>query len=246
MTGPTDHSTDRWERIAAFLDGALSNAEADAFAAEMERDTALADDVARMAGNDGLLRDAFTLPETDAAVLTRMGLADPGPAHSSVPLAANDNPPFWRRWQVPLGGALAASLALFLTLGLPGGGSQPAGMAGALEATPSGQLASLDGGASLTPVLSFTAADGRFCREFTFADGADQTGAIACRGAQGWVVEAWGDGGDTLPDPGTIVLAGGAGNRSLDETYARLGASDPLSATRESALIAEGWQENAK
>lgn len=233
------------ERIAAYLDGAMSDAEVELFEQEMARDPQLATEVERLASNDSLLREAFA--ETadngiDDAFLKRMALGQLAPPTSpALPAAANDNSPFWRRWQVPLGAGIAAALALALTFTLRGGAAQsPVGLA--LEQTPSGQVATLDNGATITPVLSFKAGDGRFCREFTYAAASGERGAIACRNAKNWSVEAWGDGAATLPDPDEIALASGAGETSLDEAYASLGAGDPLQMSEENDLIAKGWK----
>lgn len=240
MTGKPDLD----ERIAAYLDGTMSESEAEAFEQEIADDPLLAAEFERLSGNDDLLREAFAEPGVDDAFLARMGLgggeqpiAQP---LDSGPVAANDNPPFWRRWSVPLGGAIAANLVLVATLSLQQGAGAP-GIGEALETTPSGQLASLDDGASLTPLLSFEAGDGRYCREFAYASGAAESGGIACRGSDGWQVEAWGAGAARMPDPGDIALASGAESSTLEETYARLQASDPILAAREKALIARGW-----
>lgn len=232
------------ERIAAYLDGAMSESDAAAFESEIADNPLLAAEMERLAGNDALLREAFAEPEVDDAFLEKMGLGQSAPdvphiEHSGI-AAANDNPPFWRRWSVPIGGAIAASLALVATLSLQQGAGGP-GMGDALETTPSGQLAALDDGASLTPLLSFQAGDGRFCREFAYASGTAERGGIACRGGDGWQVEAWGEGAAPLPDPGEIALASGADTGALEDAYARLQASDPILADRENALIERGW-----
>lgn len=238
MTGKSDIH----ERIAAYLDGGMSESEARAFEQEVDENPSLAAELERLMHNDALLRAAYAEPEIDDSFLARMGLeTQTGPASTTPALAmpANDNLPLWRRWQWPVGGAIAAGLALALTLTFQSGAGGR--FNDALDRTPSGQLAALDQGASLTPVLSFEAGDGRFCREFAYSAGSSNRAGIACRSAGGWTIEAWGEGAGTLPDPGEIALASGADTRSLDETYRALGASDPISADRESALIKGGW-----
>lgn len=245
MTGNPDLD----QRIAAYLDGAMSDAETEAFEQEIAGNPALAAEFERLAGNDALLREAFAEPAVDDDFIARMGLGPTAieatsPAKSD-PVPANDNPPFWRRWSVPIGGAIAASLALVVTLSLTqGAGGNPIG--DALEATPSGQLAALGDNASVTPILSFTAGDGRFCREFNYADANGERGGIACRDSSGWQVEAWGEGAAQLPDPDEIALASGTDTQSLEDAYQRLDASDPIVAGREQALIANGWSDDQK
>lgn len=232
------------ERFAAYLDGAMSKSDAAAFECEVADNPLLAAELERLASNDAVLREAFAEPDVDDAFLEKMGLRERAPAISPVEksgtAAANDNPPLWRRWSVPIGGAIAASLALVATLSLQQGAGGP-DIGSALETTPSGQLASLDDDASLTPLLSFQAGDGRYCREFSFSSGTAERSGIACRGGDGWQVEAWGAGTAKLPDPDEIALASGADTGTLEEAYARLQASDPILAAREKTLIDRGW-----
>ncbi|TRD10916.1 hypothetical protein FGU71_02940 [Erythrobacter insulae] len=235
-------------RIAAYLDGAMSEEEALQFEHELEADSELADVVARFASNDDLLRQAMATDEghgIDDAFLARMGLAEAAAAsppannrHAS-PEPANDNPPFWKRWQVGAGAAIAACLALVLTFALPGAG--PPGFGDALEATPSGQLASLGDGETLSPILTFEAGDGRFCREFTYATAQSESSGIACRSTSGWKIEAWSDDAVDIPDSSEIALAGSDGPSSLDEAYDRLDAGDPLAVEKESQIMRNGW-----
>lgn len=235
-------------RITAYLDGAMSEKEALEFENELEADAELADQVARLASNDDLLRQAMAIDEetaVDDAFLARMGLTEAPAApladssQRASPEPANDNPPFWRRWQVGAGAAIAACLALVLTFALPSAGSPEFG--DALETTPSGQLASLGDGATITPILTFEAGDGRFCREFTFAAAQSESSGIACRSSTGWKIEAWSDDAVEIPDSSEIALAGSDGPSSLDEAYARLEAGDPLAIEREGQIIRNGW-----
>lgn len=241
---PDRPQSDRDQWISAYLDGALDEAGMAAFEAALATDPVLAADLERLLGNDSLLRDAFAQPMhdvPDSALLARMGLAEQPPP---APVAANDNPPFWRGWRLPAAGALAAALALAITVGMPGGPA-PMQFGPALDATASGQLARLEGGAELTPVLSFAAADGRFCREFTLGgEGSSGGNGIACRQGPGnWRVEALEPGAARLADSDSIVLAGGADSAALAAVYDRLGAGDPLTLEREERLIAGDWQQ---
>lgn len=252
---PEQPNRDEW--ICAYLDGALDEAGMAEFEAAMDCDPALAAEVERLLGNDSFLRAAFDDPiqqGVDDALLERMGLADPVTTSADVivlaerrtaTVAANDDQPGWRRWRLPAAGAVAAAVALLVTLGLPGG--RPATMAfdAALDATPSGQVAMLDGGEELTPVLTFSAGDGRFCREFSLGSGQGGGTGIACRGdTGGWQVEALEGGATRLADSGTIALAAGAQSSAIDAAYVTLDAGDPLQSARERALIANHWAAN--
>lgn len=253
MTGPQS----RDERIAAFLDGTLDDTEQAAFEAELERDPALSAEVERMMGNDALLREAYAGPieeGVDEALLVRMGLTTESQAdvvnltdhRADGPFAANDNAPFWRRWQVPLGGAIAAALALTLILTNQQGPTSGASFDDTLDGTPSGQVASLEGGQELKPLLTFQAGDGRFCREFSFGKGDAGGTGIACRSGGRWKVEALDKGATELAKGSEIGLASGEDGAGLDAAYARLKAGDPMGPEIESALISSGWQEAGK
>lgn len=231
--------TDRDERIAAYLDGQLSDEEMAAFQAAMEADPSFADEVARFGSNDDLLRAAFDAPmqePVDAALLERFGLAEP------TTVAANDNAPLWQRWKYPLGGAIAASLALVFVSQIGVGG--PDALSTALDKTPSRIAAQIDGGKTVTPQLSFAAADGRFCREFILKAADTTSTGIACRANGKWSVEAQAAGGADLPASGEIMTAGGGSAAGLEASYDRLSPSDPFDAGREAELIANGWTKN--
>ena len=222
---------DRNERLAAWLDGALPPDEAEAFAAEVARDPALAAQAEAWRAHDQQIAEALTSADRpiDDALLARLGLAP-------APVAANDNPrgPAWR-W-LAAGSALAASVAAAVMLTLQT--AAPADpLSTALEQTASLASATLADGRTITPTLTVRAADGRWCREFR--EGVET--ALACRAGGRWTVEARAKAG-AAADPGAIAMAGGADPEPLDAAYAKLKASDPLNAADESALLAKHWQ----
>ena len=237
MTDQLDEK--RAERLAAWLDGAMNEADAAAFAAEMECDPALAERAARWRANDQAIAQAFApmANETiDPALVARLGLATP----VAAPSAANDNPPWWRR-HLPLTGALVASAAAALALVImPRGGQAPLDpLSQALETTPSLAQASLADGRRIVPMLTVRAADGRWCREYR----GDGRIGLACRGANGWTVEAEGKASNgEAPSGDDYALASGADGAALEGAYRRLGATDPVDGTTETAAIAAHWQ----
>ena len=237
----TRDTCDEDERLAAWLDGAMPALEAEAFAAELERNPALAAKAEAWQANDSALAGAFSANERpiDDALIARLGLA-PQPALAPVvaPItAANDNPRLVRFAWLAGGSALAASVAaaLLLTVRPPA----PAdGLSDALERTASLGTARLADGRTITPQLTVRVADGRWCREFRTSD---ET-ALACRaGAGHWTVEARAK-GKAAQNPGAIAIASGTDAAALDAVYRRLNASDPVDAANERALIAKGWK----
>lgn len=241
--------TDRSDMIAAYLDGTLEGGALEAFEAELGKNAELAQELARFATNDDLLRAAFDAPMQEPvndALLERMGL---GTAKASVPnlpvtsMAANDNPQFWKRWQWPVGGAIAASLALIAVLQTGQGLQSESEFALALDSAPSATAVQLANGGTVTPKLTFAAGDGRYCREYLQTGAAGSETGIACRSGSTWKVEATAKGGEMLPDSDEIVAASGESQAELDEVYARLGASDPLNVEAERALIQRKWSK---
>jgi anti-sigma-K factor RskA len=248
------------ERISAWLDGAMSPQEAAAFEKEMEGNPEMASLVERWRGNDARLRAAYQSPEAGAisdALLGRLGLADQQPADNVVALddfraarraALNDNAAPYK-WRWPLVGSIAASVVAVLAIGsfwL----QQPSGIEGqpafqtAMNGTNSGVAIALSDAQTLTPILSFEAGDGRFCREFALSGAAGSNQGIACKSAGQWQVEALVKGGGALPTNDEIRTAGGKDDASLDAVYRRLDAGDPIGSEKEKSLISNGWQKN--
>lgn len=250
------------EQISAWLDGSLPNEELAAFEAAMDSDPDLVARIERLQGNDASLRAAFPLDDTISdALLTRLGLAQEAPvkdaqiidfakareqmAQRSATVAPDRQ---GRRWVA--GGALAASLALGLIFLRPssentsGAMDQTDAFQTAMQTSPSSRPAQLADGSTITPVLSFRAGDGRYCREFA----TPRENGIACRTDEKWSIEALTHGG-TAPvetSGGGIRTAAGADGASLEAAYTRLKASDPLSGVQENDLITKSWKISAK
>lgn len=225
-------TADRDERLAAWLDGALSPEDAAAFEAELAAYPELAERAANWRANDAWVSEALeplAAAPIEPELLAKMGLA--------APLAANDNRPWWRCHAVPLGGALAASLALVVVAVQPVREARDP-LSLALDTTPSLAQARLADGRTIEPVLTVRAADGRWCREFRSSD----TVALACRNDGRWTVE--GQGHDARPTQGgDYGLAGNAEDNALDAVYRRLGVDDPVGKQQEAELIERGWGE---
>lgn len=224
------------ERLSAWLDGAMTPDEARAFEAELERNPELAERAATWRANDSFISGALAPladEPIDADLLARMGLAEPQP----LPTAANDNPEWWRRSWLPVGGALAAGLALALVMvQRPDAAAPDGGLSLALETTPALRQARLADGRTIEPVLTAKAADGRWCREYRIGENI----GIACRTGKSWKVEA--EGRAAAPHTGgDIQLAGGESSAAIDAAHGRLGTADPIDSAAEQAAIAKGW-----
>jgi hypothetical protein len=236
----------RDEMIAAYLDGTLPDEELRAFEAAMEADPELAADTLRIQGNDALLRAAYDAPiaqGVDDALLARLGLGAGVAAFPAKPAAANDN--ILRRYW-PVGGAIAASLLAIAILTNPWASADPAQSEAfqvAMQTTPSRTSTTLPQGHSVEPLVTFAAADGRYCREFAIRSKGGGQNGIACRGGSKWTIEALVKGAAELSTSGEIQTAGGADGSNLDAVYTRLGASDPIDKGKENELISKRWKK---
>lgn len=226
------------ERLAAWLDGALPEAEAQAFSMELAASPALRALEQEWRANDRLIADAFApLAEApiDPALLRRMGLE---PEPQAAPLPANDNQPArWKRFAPWGGAAIAAGIALAVMLGRPAAVDP---LSQALDRTPSLASATLPDGRRIEPTLTVRAADGRWCREYRSGGSI----ALACRNGEGrWSTEGEGaaPAGQSQPFDG-IAMASGPEGSALDPAYRRLRASDPVDAKAEAGLISCGWK----
>lgn len=253
---------DAVEKLSAYLDGALGPAERAALEVELAADPALAAELARLRGNDDLLQQAFAMPGEDAAearmreAIAAAATAGTAPAADVVDFAsarARRRSLGWataQRWTWPAAAAAALVLGLFLGNRIQGPDRGPAGaiatsasFATALDRTPSSGSAAVGDG-RLTPILSFAAGDGRFCRQFVLGGRPDEKAGIACRGPSGWTIEALAPHA-AGPAPGAeqgYETAAGPENDSLDIAYSRLRGGDPLDAAAEQRLIRDGWR----
>ncbi|MBP6379042.1 MAG: hypothetical protein KA312_01355 [Sphingorhabdus sp.] len=231
--------TDRYETIAAYLDGSLTGEVRLRFEAEMQADETLVAEVNQWQANDAMLRAAFPIAEggIDATMLDRLGLAEP----KTPPIAANDNRWSWGRIGLA-GGALAASLAVAMLLLKPAakGPADDQQFQIAMEKLPSGQSAILSDGASVRPILTFRAGDGRYCREFAIER---VGGGITCRLDGQWSIEAESARGADTGDTDQIRTAAGSDPAPLDVAMEKLGASDPFNGKKEKDIISLGWRE---
>lgn len=255
MSAPEAMSRDH-ERVSAYLGGTMTSQEASAFEQELKDDLGLAAVVERWQGNDAFLKQAFATPNaTDIsdALLARLGLTETAASANVVAIDSfrrphdeqNDNSAS-PKWRWPMVASIAASLVVALAVGnllL----TKPPGIAGeamfqtAMNNSASGIDVALNETQILTPILSFEARDGRFCREFALKDNAGSNQGITCKTGNQWTIEALVNGGKALPSSGEIRTAAGNEGATLDTVYSRLGAGDPVDRSTEEYLILRRW-----
>ncbi|MBP0465894.1 hypothetical protein J5Y09_18355 [Roseomonas sp. PWR1] len=212
------------ETLLLFVDGLLPDAEAEAIAAAIESDPALAERAALLAEGRDAARGAFA--DT---------LAEPVPAHlvaaAMAPAAGNDNRPGWRRTGFGLLAGVAAGFALALSL--PSGDGDGMLTPRILAALDS-RAGTVGGGVVVAGTHATEA--GMICRAFTVAERAGGMAGLACREENGWRLRA------------AVARAGGGGYQPasgvdplIGEVLERLGAGPALSAEEEAAARRRGW-----
>lgn len=228
------------EDITAFADGQLSPEREAEVAAAVATDPALAQQVAAHRSLKAMLSGHYA-PIAEQAVPDRLAamLAAPREAEVVDFAAAKERREERRRlprWTWVAGPALAASLALAVIL--PRGGGE--------EASPyaDAQLASvLDNAlvvsqsrqAETRVLLSFRDDADRYCRAFTGTTG----GGIACRDAEGWKLEAVGEGSEASTSDYRMA---GADDAEILARAQEMAAGPALNAGAEAEAKEKGWR----
>jgi hypothetical protein len=217
------------ELLSAYLDDALDAAGSASVAAALQADPGARLRLESMREADRALRAALPLKQGD---IFESALAE-----------GMRSRPTGRRMRHVLPWALAASLAgLIVGYLLPRAGvdSTAHPMDAALQAA----LASQHSGAAVESgtqmVLSFQAADGRYCRLFRAGTAEAMGEGLACRDASGdWKLTAW-----DASAPTAVNGFRTAGVSALvDGAMATLGGKPAMSATEEDAVIARQWRD---
>lgn len=226
------------ETLMAFADGELDATAAAEVRDALDYDAALQMRLEKLRDADGLLRAAISPGSDIPSRFTQ--LLKPAPALK-----------FRRAW-VPAGAALAAGLAVWMmgvVLSGPAAwlrqtdqGLAVAGpLAEAATRTPSGTSFEV-GTLIVQPVVSFTAADGRPCRDLHLRNDDRAARFIACRDVKSgnWLVEAMANVPNTNRED-TYRPAGAQVSPVIDSALARLGGKEPMDAKAETDAIARNW-----
>jgi hypothetical protein len=238
------------EQVAAFVDGQLDAQDTAQIQAAMRHDLTLAGRIARQRALRARISRHFDAVLGEA-VPERLTRALEGKGGAATPIGAARKSgarlvaprPLW--WSAAAASVLVAALVGWL---LPRGADSAlvpteAGlMAGnVLETALSDRISaegSRNGGVLVS--LSFRAGDGRYCRTFSLDSGID---GLACRTADGWVVEATG----RSPEGDTAITqeyrqASSALSPSVLAAITRWQAGDALTPEEERSVREAGWR----
>ena len=147
------------------------------------------------------------------------------------------------RWPAGIAVAVAASALFVVGTTLNGGGAT---LATALDKARTGETIAIEARERVTPVATFAAADGRWCREFRIAAAKGNRTGVACRSRGRWSTEVMVASNKPVDAGDDYQTAAGDQLPALDRVYRRLGAADSLSPDDERALIDSGWRTKTR
>jgi len=230
------------ERLSAFLDAELPEAEMEAIRQALADNEQLAERLAELAMVDELVArsaasiDSQPLP---AQINQLLAASQPDAKVIAFPLAW----PLARRLRQLARNnlAIAASVMLVMAVGafqlLAPRQDHWQAVAQLLETGRSGQQLMASDGSRLNARLSFTDQQGDYCRQFQLRDRTGVSEQIACRRQGQWQPVA------SVPvkpkAPGSYQTA--SGESPLDEQLDHMISGDPLDAAAEAAAIAKHW-----
>lgn len=246
--------------LSAWLDGELTDDEADRITERLAREPALMRRLEAMKSADDATRQAFERLDEQpmpAAVLEMLGAGASQPSAKVLAFPGRMARSFA---QLPV--ALAASVALvagFLVSNVlreaptDPYGITPAGIVAAesdlhelLEHGISAEPQQFAGGATGRLVLTFEDKAGDWCRHLVVDGGEHGVQGVACRRGGSWQVEALTFGGG-VDAGGPFRQASGSTPAAVDSAIDTLiGPRDPLGVDEEKALISSTWGKSEK
>lgn len=226
------------ELLSRLIDGECSSEERLELEERLANDAKLRDRLEQFRANDRLLRASVGNDDNTIPPAVLNALTSHSPAQTS-------------RYSPRYGFALAASLVLATAVLLINNNwLQPVSQtpqidlafAEALDALPSRAEGwdTIEGDRALRMVITFPAADGKWCREFMLASQADHWRGVACRGAESWVTQVIGR--DVfLEEVGGYRTASASDSDAIAQFIDQTATGIALSGDEEAALIATDW-----
>jgi len=225
--------------LSMYVDNELDAERTIALIGRLRSEPALRTRLSAMETNDSFIKKAYTQPET--AVPEHLA---PMVAATNVTILGTARR--WQRWaSVAVAASFATAMALVVSVNQTdvfNPMTMDAQLAQALEHSPSRAEGwdVLGDDRQFRSVLTFPAADGRWCREFLLAQSESHWRGVACRDNGKWVNQVVGS--EVFLEQATQYRPAGAGDaeqvaRFIDET-----ATDvALGPQQETALISSGW-----
>ncbi len=233
------------EKLSAFLDAELPEAEMEVIREQLIEDENLANRMAELAMVDELVAmsystiDASPLPEAIKNLLAEDAAKVETKTAKIIAFAGLKK----IQQSVQQHAAIAASVALVIGFGISqflhtNTGNDWQAVASILEAAPSGVEQLSSSGAHIKPRLTFINKTGDYCRQFVLSDKNSTSENIACRKDNQWQLAATVY-LEKVQQAGTYQTA--SGGSLLDATVEQMASGDFFNAQAESVAIKQHW-----
>lgn len=245
------------EMLSAYIDNELAPNEMNRVRNALAQDKVLAARLRRLEESDALIAAAYSaidnepMPEGVMALLEGAAPKPPAADHTVIAFPGR-RPRAPRHWAAPLAASVALAIGVVVGMQVGSGTTQPGVMLAGdvhsksalhdvLMRTPSGKTAKLaQTNVTVTPILSFEAKDGRFCREFSVDGASEGRRALACMRDGHWRVEI--AVASAQLDKGGYVTATSGLAAQFDSVIEEVMASDAFDESVERQLIEIGWK----
>jgi hypothetical protein len=223
------------EMLSAFLDAELPEPEMQMIREALHQDEQLSERLAALAEVDVLLKQHASQMDLKVVPEQLMALLDEPRQDNLISF------PLWRRITAlqPWSGAAAACLAVVAgySLALWQAEDPWTQISLALETQAAGTDYPLSSDATLTAHLTFLDKQGRYCRQYQVSSQTQVSQQLACRSAQGWILEVMVNG--TAQDKSGYQTA--TGSQLLDPMIDQMISGQVVSLSAEQELIRQQW-----
>ncbi|BFM13194.1 hypothetical protein R50072_33470 [Simiduia litorea] len=241
------------EKLSAFLDAELPEAEMSAIRERIADDESLANRLAELAAVDSQLQACYQRIDEQpmpTAITDMIAASAKQQSEQEKPAPKTSAKIFHFPQFAPQHLAMAASVALaigiamnhWLTPGLSADTNWQE-LAQALDTLPSGETLQLNTGGELTTKVSFTNSDGQWCRQYQASSQTDVTQGIACRNHQSWQSVAVLTLANTETTNGQQYQTA-SNDKAIVELVDKMAVGNFLNRSQEAKAIAEGWINN--
>lgn len=253
------------EKLMAFVDGELSPDALNNIKQMVDQDAELQIRVHQLRQSRRLAQEAFDglltqpVPQRllDAVYNTPMGepLPDKAPVVSLIRASNNKKVESKSYWGYALAASVTLGVGIMIGMQLHLGDVSHPSLAQvdtgliptnnplftALQQTPSLQAFPTAEGGSITPSISFSSLDGRYCREFEVVAEERVSIGVACRETSTWRVEVLLAAEQSTVSQQGYQTASGYSQQALDAVVDRLWSGEAYDAEQEQRLIERGW-----
>ena len=256
------------EQLSAYIDGELSDSEADIIRVALQNDKKTFARCERLRKPDRLIAAAYGQIDNEPMPAPLTAMLESGSRQFSerrekkrsgwnfgtrMDMVRPAN--ILHQWSMPIAAAALITIAIgtiFVSFTrspaptslLASTFEQGAPIYDVLETGPSAVVVRLDSseGSSVMPVLSFKTKDQGFCREFIVVENRRRNRGVACREDKGWAVLLLASAG-VEPSQNSYQTATEVTEASFEKAINELMVGEPLNSEEELMLMRDGWRE---